>query len=156
MNEIDFMRRAIELSRQNAISAAGGPFGAVVVHQGRIVGEGANRVVHDNDPTAHAEIVAIRHACRTLGRYDLVGCVIYTSCEPCPMCLGAIWWARIAEIVYANDRAAAAAIGFDDDVLYREVAAPLDERRLPLRRMSAEEALAVFHQWLANPQRQPY
>lgn len=156
MNELDFMRRAIELSCQNASSGGGGPFGAVVVHQGRIVGEGANRVVPDNDPTAHAEIVAIRHACGTLGRYALDDCVIYTSCEPCPMCLGAIWWARIAEIVYANNRADAAAIGFDDDVLYREVAAPLDERRLPLRRMSADEARAVFRQWLANPDRVPY
>jgi tRNA(Arg) A34 adenosine deaminase TadA len=156
MSELDFMRRAIELSRQNASSAAGGPFGAVVVHQGRIVGEGANRVVPDNDPTAHAEVVAIRAACHTLGRYALDGCVIYTSCEPCPMCLGAIWWARIAEIVYANDRADAAAIGFDDDALYREVAAPLHERHLPLRRMSAAEALAVFHQWFANPNRVPY
>jgi tRNA(Arg) A34 adenosine deaminase TadA len=156
MNELDFMRRAIELSRLNATSASGGPFGAVVVHEGRIVGEGANRVVPDHDPTAHAEIVAIRAACRTLDRYALDGCVIYTSCEPCPMCLGAIWWARIAEIVYGNDRADAAAIGFDDDVLYREISVPLSQRRLPLRRMSAAEAREAFRLWAATPDRVPY
>ena len=156
MSELDFMRRAIELSCENAGSGDGGPFGAVVVHQGRIIGEGANRVVPDADPTAHAEVVAIRAACRALGTHALDDAVIYTSCEPCPMCLGAIWWARIAEIVYANNRADAAAIGFDDDVLYREVAAPLHERRLPLRRMSADEALKVFRMWLDNPDRVPY
>jgi tRNA(Arg) A34 adenosine deaminase TadA len=156
MSELDFMRRAIELSRLNATSAGGGPFGAVVVQAGRIVGEGANRVVPDHDPTAHAEIVAIRAACQTLRSHVLDGCVIYTSCEPCPMCLGAIWWARIAEIVYGNDRADAAAVGFDDDVLYGEMAAPLDERRLPLRRMSADEARVAFELWLANPDRVAY
>lgn len=155
MSEIDFMRRAIALSCESAVSG-GGPFGAVVVKDGRIVGEGINRVVPHADPTAHAEIVAIRAACATLGTHTLDGAVIYTSCEPCPMCLGAIWWARVAEIVYGNNRADAAAIGFDDDVLYQEVAAPLAERRLPLRRLSAREASEAFKQWLSNPDRVPY
>jgi tRNA(Arg) A34 adenosine deaminase TadA len=149
------MRRAIALSLE-CVSSDEGPFGAVVVHDGKIVGEGVNRVVPTGDPTAHAEIVAIRAACRTLRTHVLDGAVIYTSCEPCPMCLGAIWWARIAEIVYANDRADAAAIGFDDDAIYREVAAPLDRRRLPIRRMSADEALEAFRRWVQKPDRVPY
>ena len=155
MGEIDFMRRAIELSC-DSVASGGGPFGAVVVKDGRIIGEGVNRVVPHADPTAHAEIVAIRAACATLKTHTLDDAVIYTSCEPCPMCLGAIWWARVAEIVYGNNRADAAAIGFDDDVLYKEVAAPLGERRLPLRRLSAQEASEAFKQWLSNPDRVPY
>jgi guanine deaminase len=154
-SDLDFMRRAIDLSLQ-CVASDEGPFGAVVVHGGRIVGEGINRVVPSGDPTAHAEIVAIRAACRTLGTHALDGAVIYTSCEPCPMCLGAIWWARIAEIVYANDRRDAAAIGFDDDAIYREVAAPLDRRTLPIRRMGADEALEAFRRWAAKPDRVMY
>ena len=133
-----------------------GPFGAVVARDGRIIGEGVNRVVPSGDPTAHAEIVAIREACRAVGSHVLDGAVIYTSCEPCPMCLGAIWWARISEIVYANNREDAAAIGFDDDAIYQEVAAPLESRKLPIRRMSASEALEVFKRWQAKPGRVPY
>jgi guanine deaminase len=155
MDDITFMRRAIELSME-CVASDEGPFGAVVVHQGRIVGEGVNRVVPTGDPTAHAEIVAIREACRTVGSHVLDGAVIYTSCEPCPMCLGAIWWARISEIVYANDRNDAAAIGFDDDAIYREVAAPLESRKLPIRRLSASEALEAFKLWQSNPNRIPY
>jgi tRNA(Arg) A34 adenosine deaminase TadA len=155
VDDVKFMRRAIELSLE-CVGSDEGPFGAVVVHNGRIVGEGVNRVVPTGDPTAHAEIVAIRAACKAIGSHVLDGAVIYTSCEPCPMCLGAIWWARISEIVYANDRADAAAIGFDDDAIYQEVAAPLDQRKLPIRRMSAEEALEAFKRWHSNPNRVPY
>jgi tRNA(Arg) A34 adenosine deaminase TadA len=152
VDDIQFMRRAIELSLACANSDEG-PFGAVVVRDRRIIGEGVNRVVPTGDPTAHAEIVAIRAACQTIGSYVLDGAVIYTSCEPCPMCLGAIWWARISEIVYANNREDAAAIGFDDDAIYREVAAPLANRKLPIRRLSASEALEVFKLWRSKPDR---
>ena len=131
-----FMRRAIALSCQG-VEAGGGPFGAVVVKDGEIIGEGMNRVVPNADPTAHAEIVAIRAACAALGTHDLSGAVIISSCEPCPMCLGAIWWSRIGLVVYGNDRADAAAIGFDDADIYAEVAAPPEARRLPLRRVLA-------------------
>ncbi|MBR0683321.1 nucleoside deaminase [Roseomonas eburnea] len=155
MDEADFMRRAIALSCQG-VEEGGGPFGAVVVKDGRILGEGRNAVVPARDPTAHAEIVAIRAACTALGTHDLTGAVIYTSCEPCPMCLGAVWWARIREIVYANDRADAAAIGFDDAAIYEEVAAPVAARRLPLRRLLAAEAMAAFRAWEAKPDKVPY
>jgi tRNA(Arg) A34 adenosine deaminase TadA len=155
MDDMTFMRRAIELSALCARSDEG-PFGAVVVKDGTIIGEGVNRVVPDGDPTAHAEIVAIRAACEAVGSHVLDGAVLYTSCEPCPMCLGAVWWARVKEIVYANDRTDAAAIGFDDDAIYREVAAPLHRRKLPIRRMGAAEALEVFRLWLAKPDRVPY
>jgi tRNA(Arg) A34 adenosine deaminase TadA len=153
--EESFMRRAIALSCQG-VEEGGGPFGAVVVREGRIIGEGRNNVVPGRDPTQHAEIVAIRAACAALGTHDLTGAVIYTSCEPCPMCLSAIWWARIGEIVYANDRAGAAAIGFDDAAIYEEVARPLHARRLPLRRLLAEEALEAFRLWEAKPDKAPY
>ncbi len=154
-DDLDFMRRAIELSAQSGQSDEG-PFGAVVVKDGRIIGEGVNRVVPSGDPTAHAEVVAIRAACEALGSHVLDGATLYTSCEPCPMCLGAAWWARVKEIVYANDRADAAAIGFDDDAIYQEVAAPLDRRTLPIRRLGAAEALEVFKRWHARPDKVPY
>jgi guanine deaminase len=150
------MRRAIALSRQNLETMAGGPFGSVVVKDGRIVGEGRNDVLATNDPTAHAEIVAIRAAARRLGTFDLAGCEIYTSCEPCPMCLGAILWARIARLFYANDRADAKAIGFDDDAFYREVALPPDRRSLKMERVLADEARAVFKAWEADPNKIRY
>jgi tRNA(Arg) A34 adenosine deaminase TadA len=155
MNDLTFMRRAIELSASCAKSDEG-PFGAVVVKDGKIVGEGVNRVVPSGDPTAHAEIVAIRAACEALDTHVRDRAVLYTSCEPCPMCLGAAWWARVTEIVYGNDRADAAAIGFDDDAIYEEVAAPLDARKLPLRRVGADEALAVFKAWFEKPDKVPY
>ncbi len=155
MDEVDFMRRAIALSRQGVVSG-GGPFGAVIVRAGRIIGEGMNRVVPAADPTAHAEVVAIRMACEAIGTHVLDGATIYTSCEPCPMCLGAIWWARLSEIVYANSRTDAAAIGFDDAAIYEEVARPLDGRRLRLRRLGAGEALAVFDLWRRTPDRVSY
>lgn len=151
-----FMRRAIALSREKMQAGEGGPFGAVVVKDGRIVGEGWNRVLGTNDPTAHAEIVAIRAACAHLGTFDLQGSEIYTSCEPCPMCLAAVMWARIGRMFYANTRDDAAAIGFDDEYFYREVALPLHGRELPAERLLQEEARAVFSEWLAKPDRVSY
>lgn len=157
MSEENFMRRAIELSRIKMLAGEGGPFGAVVVKDGRIVGEGWNRVLGTCDPTAHAEIVAIRDAGARLGSFDLSGAEIYTSCEPCPMCLAAILWARIGKMYYANTRVEASAIGFDDDYFYVEVAKPLTGRRdLPAVRLLPEEAVAVFAEWDAKPDKVPY
>ena len=155
MDGAHYMRRAIALSAES-VATGGGPFGAVIVRDGTIIGEGINRVVPHADPTAHAEIVAIRNACRTLGTNALDGATIYTTCEPCPMCLGAIWWARIESIAYGNTREDAARIGFDDAAIYREVAAPLDRRALPLRRFMAEEAAEAFRLWLLKPDRVEY
>jgi tRNA(Arg) A34 adenosine deaminase TadA len=138
------------------VAEGGGPFGAVVVKDGRIIGEGRNNVVPGRDPTLHAEVVAIRAACAALGTHDLTGAVIYTSCEPCPMCLAAIWWARIGEIVFANDRQDAAAIGFDDAAIYEEVARPLETRALPIRRLLASEAIEAFRLWEAKPDKVAY
>ena len=151
-----FMQQAVALSRHNVTTNNGGPFGALVVYAGRVVGQGCNEVTATHDPTAHAEIVAIRAACRELGQFHLHGAVIFTSCEPCPMCLAAIYWARIKHIYFANDRAAAAAIGFDDGILYEEVARPLAQRTLPITRIAHPEAAAVFQQWYADPDRIPY
>ncbi len=156
MNDTEFMRRAVELSRACMPTLEGGPFGAVIVKDGRIVGEGRNMVTSANDPTAHAEIVAIRNACRALATFRLAGCVIYTSCEPCPMCVSAIYWARLDGIVYALTRADAARIGFDDEAIYQEVTRPLEARRLPTRRLLGDEALAVFDEWVTLPGRTPY
>lgn len=155
MDEAEFMRRAIALSC-DGVAEGGGPFGAVVVKDGVVVGEGRNAVVPRRDPTAHAEVMAIRAACAALGTHDLSGAVIYTSCEPCPMCLGAVWWARIAEIVYGNDRADAAAIGFDDAAIYEEVCLPVSARKLPLRRLMADEAIEGFRRWEALAGTVPY
>ncbi|MFN9091895.1 MAG: nucleoside deaminase [Alphaproteobacteria bacterium] len=149
-----FMRRAIALSCQG-VEAGGGPFGAVVVKHGEIIGEGMNRVVPHADPTAHAEIVAIRAACAKLGTHDLSGAVIVSSCEPCPMCLGAIWWSRMGLVVYGNDRADAAAIGFDDAAIYAEVAAPPEARRQPLRPRLAGAALAAVRLLQTKPAKVP-
>jgi len=151
-----FMRRAIALSRRGMEVAAGGPFGAVVVRDGRVLGEGWNQVTSTNDPTAHAEVVAIRRACAAVGAFELRGATVYTSCEPCPMCLAALYWARVDAVVYGNAREAAARIGFDDEWLYREVPKPLAERSLPMRRLLAAEALEVFEAWAAKPDKVPY
>jgi guanine deaminase len=151
-----FMRRAIALSREKSAAGEGGPFGAVVVQGGAIIGEGWNRVVGTNDPTAHAEIVAIRQACGHRGSFSLDGCEIYTSCEPCPMCLTAILWARLDRIYYANTRVDAAAIGFDDDYFYREVAKPMTELAVPTGRLLPDEARAVFSEWDARPDKVRY
>jgi tRNA(Arg) A34 adenosine deaminase TadA len=155
MSSIAFMERAIALSRE-MVARGGGPFGAVIVKDGAILAEGANRVTVANDPTAHAEIVAIREACAKLGSFTLAGCEIYTTCEPCPMCLAAIYWARIERIYYANERTDAARIGFDDDFLYREIPLPPDQRRVPMTRLLADQALAVFNAWHAKPDKTPY
>jgi tRNA(Arg) A34 adenosine deaminase TadA len=151
-----FMRRAIAVSAAGMRAGTGGPFGAVVVLDGEVIAEGSNAVTSSNDPTAHAEIVAIRRACAALGRFDLRGATVYTSCEPCPMCLAALYWARVDAVVYANDRAQAAAIGFDDQFLYDEVPKPIEARSLPMRRLLAAEALEVFDAWAAKPDKVPY
>lgn len=156
MTDEQYMMRAIELSREKMLAREGGPFAAVVVAGGRIVGEGWNRVLGDNDPTAHAEISAIRDACATLGTFSLEGATIYTSCEPCPMCLAAIYWARISRVVYANTTNDAQEIGFDDAALYRELALGWDERSLPSTRLLGERAREVFGEWDALPDKTMY
>ena len=142
-----FMREAIRLSLHKMRRNQGGPFGALIVKSGRIVSRGWNRVTSANDPTAHAEIVAIRGACRQLKTFRLLGCDLYASCEPCPMCLAAIHWARIRTIYFANTRHDAARIGFDDEFIYREVALPISRRRLPMKQLLRDEALAAFAEW---------
>ena len=141
-----FMEKAVELSLENMRAGKGGPFGAIIVRQGKIVGTGANHVTSDNDPTAHAEVVAIRDACKNLGTFQLDDCEIYTSCEPCPMCLAAIYWARSKAIYYANTRKDAADIGFDDDFLYEELKKNLEERSLPIHQLDKSNALKVFEE----------
>lgn len=142
-----FMARAIALSLENVQQRAGGPFAAVVIKDGKIIAEGANAVTATNDPTAHAEILAIREACRKLQSFDLQGCEIYTSCEPCPMCLGAIYWARPARVYFANSAADAARAGFDDAFIYQEIARPHSERRIPMLQLVQDGALAAFRAW---------
>ena len=152
----EFLRRAITLATENVLSAKGGPFGAVIVRDGRIVGEGANSVTATYDPTAHAEVNAIRAACRALGTYALAGCELYTSCEPCPMCLAASYWARLDAIYYGSSAADAALAGFDDAFLYAEFCKDQQLRTLPARQMLAEEARASFDAWTASPIKIPY
>jgi tRNA(Arg) A34 adenosine deaminase TadA len=141
------MARAIALSLENVRTGAGGPFAAVVVKDGEIIAEGANAVTTTNDPTAHAEMVAIREACRKLNSFDLQGCDIYTSCEPCPMCLGAIYWARPARVYFANSAADAARAGFDDAFIYQEIGRPHPERAIPMIQLAQDGALAAFRVW---------
>ncbi|MDZ4795032.1 MAG: nucleoside deaminase [Bacteroidota bacterium] len=142
-----FLERAIELSKQGMLSGQGGPFGCIVVRGDEIVGEGNNQVTSSNDPTAHAEVVAIRNACEKLGTYQLNDCEIYTSCEPCPMCLGAIYWARPKRVVYANTKEDAAAIEFDDDFIYNEIAASMPDRKIPFVHYPHPKAAEVFAAW---------
>jgi guanine deaminase len=142
-----FMARAIHLSIENVQSGRGGPFGAVIVREDSIIAEAANQVTSSNDPTAHAEVLVIRAACAKLGVFELHNCDIYTSCEPCPMCLGAIYWARLARIFFANDAADAARINFDDSRIYRELAQPHAQRAIPMIQMMREQALAGFRAW---------
>jgi len=151
-----FMARAIELARKGMDSNDGGPFGAVVVRDGEIIAEGNNRVTSLNDPTAHAEVVAIREACKALGRFQLDGCSIYTSCEPCPMCLGAIYWARPDNVFFAGTREDAANAGFDDDFIYEEMEKQLDERTMTIQNFMREEAVAVFDRWIAKADKVTY
>ena len=156
MAEVDHMRRAITLSLEMMRSGRGGPFGAVIAKDGKIVAEGFNQVTSTNDPTAHAEVVAVRLACQALGTFDLTGCEIYTSCEPCPMCLSAIYWARISAIYYANDRHDAARVGFRDDFLYNEIPLPLDQRSIPTQRLLHAEGWAAFEEWDRKPDKIEY
>ncbi|HEX3819038.1 MAG TPA: nucleoside deaminase [Candidatus Sulfotelmatobacter sp.] len=142
-----FMERAIQIAIENVRSGNGGPFGAIVVKDGEVVAEGVNRVTVTNDPTAHAEVVAIREACERLGIFELGDCSIYTSCEPCPMCLGAIYWARLGKVYFASVAADAAKAGFDDSFIYREISQDVSKRSIPMTQMMREEALAAFRAW---------
>jgi len=142
-----FMEESRALATENVTSGRGGPFGAVIVRDGRIVASGANLVTATNDPTAHAEVTAIRNACSALGTFSLAGCAIYTSCEPCPMCLSAIYWSRCDAIFYGNTAADAAAAGFDDAFLYEEVKRPLDQRSIPTANLLRERAISSFEAW---------
>jgi guanine deaminase len=151
-----FMARAIQLSIENVHSGRGGPFGAVIVKDGNMIAEAANQVTSTSDPTAHAEILTIRAACAKLGTFELHGCEIYTSCEPCPMCLGAIYWARLSRIYFASAAADASSIGFDDSMIYREIAQPHTERTIPMIQLMREESLAAFRAWKAKPNRIVY
>jgi guanine deaminase len=156
VNDVELLREAIEMGVRSA-SGEGGPFGALVAqNDGRVVGRGTNRVVSEGDPTLHAEVVAIREACRTLGTHDLSGTVLYASCEPCPMCFGAAWWARVDRIVHAASRADAAGAGFDDAAIHADVARPPDQRELVTVQLLAEEGWRPFAAWAANPERATY
>ena len=151
-----FMREAIRLSVQKMRGNHGGPFGAIVVKGNRIVGRGWNKVTSSNDPTAHAEVVAIRNACKRLKTFELDGCELYTSCEPCPMCLSAIYWARLKAVYYGNTRKDAARIAFDDDFIYREVALPISQRKIPMKQLLRKEALTAFVEWKDKADKVPY
>jgi guanine deaminase len=151
-----FMARAIELAVESVESGRGGPFGSVVVQGGEIIGEGGNRVTSTNDPTAHAEVLAIRQACAKLGVFELKGCELYTSCEPCPMCLGAIYWARLERIYFASTAEDAAKVGFDDSLIDRELKLPWGKRRILTIQVMREEALAGFRAWTAKADRKMY
>jgi tRNA(Arg) A34 adenosine deaminase TadA len=154
--EKKFMQEAIALSKQSLTNDTGGPFGCVIVKDNVIVGRGNNQVTATNDPTAHAEIMAIRDACKNLNSFQLEGCEIYTSCEPCPMCLGAIYWARPAVIYYGNTRSDAKEIGFDDSMIYDEVKAPIAERIIPAINLEREEANKIFEDWVEKEDKKIY
>lgn len=151
-----FMKRANDLALEKMHENMGGPFGAVIVRDQKIVAEGWNRVTSDNDPTAHAEIVAIRNACTKLGRFDLSGCEIFSNCEPCPMCLGAVYWARLACIYYSNTRQDAARIGFDDAFIYGEFSLPAEKRRIPAIQIVTENSALAFDEWARSPDKKRY
>ena len=154
--EEKFMQEAILLSQSGMVKNEGGPFGCVIVKDDQIVGRGNNKVNTAHDPTAHAEITAIRDACKNLGTFQLVDCEIYTSCEPCPMCLGAIYWARPKIVYYANNRQDAADIGFDDSMIYDEMNVPINDRKIPIVPISREHALKVFEEWRDKPDKTVY
>lgn len=155
MDKKELMTRACQLAEES-VKRGGGPFGAVITLNGEIIAEGSNNVTIDHDPTAHAEVTAIRNATRKLGTHDLSGCEIYTSCEPCPMCLGAIYWAHIDKIYYGNDRKDAARIGFDDDFIYKELELKPSERSLPSEIFMQEEAKAAFDMWMNKEDKNEY
>lgn len=150
-----WMQRAIDLSIQN-VDKGGGPFGAVIVKNNELIAEGYNQVTNLNDPTMHAEVMAIREACKKLNTFDLSGCIIYTSCEPCPMCLGAIYWARISEMYFANTKQDADAIGFSDEFIYKEIEKPYHLRSLKTYQIMREKALAAFEKWKLKEDKTPY
>ena len=156
MKNEDFMREAIRLSLENVDSQTGGPFGAVIVQRGEIISRGTNLVTASNDPTAHAEVVAIRSACELLEEFRLSGCEIFCSCEPCPMCLGAIYWARLDAIHYANSKEDAATIDFDDHFIYEEIEKPISERTLPTSQLLRDEAMVAFEKWAASKSKIEY
>jgi len=156
MNHEAHMREAVHLAEEGVRHGRGGPFGCVVVRRGEVVGRGHNRVTSTNDPTAHAEVVAIRDACANLETFQLTDCELYTSCEPCPMCLAAIYWARIPTVFYGNTRQDAAAIGFDDDFIYQQVPLPPEQRTVAMRPLLREEALATFQKWTAKTDKVRY
>ncbi len=156
MDDKDFMRAAIALAEENVASGNGGPFGAVIVRDGEIVGRGTNNVTSHNDPTAHAEVVAIRDACAKLGTFNLQGCTVYTSCEPCPMCLSAIYWARLDRIYYGNTKNDAAEIDFDDAFLYIEIPKAIEDRSIPTAQMLHEESIKAFQAWAVSEDKIPY
>lgn len=154
--EKKYMKEAIALSKQSLTNDSGGPFGCVIVKDGVIVGRGNNQVTSTNDPTAHAEMVAIRDACKNLNTFQLAGCEVYTSCEPCPMCLGAIYWARPSIIYYGNTRSDAKEIGFDDSMIYDEVNTPITERIIPAINLEREEANKIFEAWVKKENKTVY
>ncbi|WP_199617147.1 nucleoside deaminase [Paenibacillus alkalitolerans] len=156
MDREEWMREAVRLARENAANGQGGPFGAIVVKDGRIIAAGVNQVTTSNDPTAHAEVQAIRAACKELGTFQLSDCEIYTSCEPCPMCIGAIYWARPKAVYYAATKEEAAAIGFDDHFIYEEIDKPIEHRRLPMRRMTPDGYHAPFDAWSSSADKVEY
>lgn len=149
------MQEAIALANRN-IENGGGPFGALIVRDGEIVGRGGNQVTMLNDPTAHAEVMAIRDATKALGTYNLSGCVLYTTCEPCPMCMGAIYWARISHVYYGNTRRDAANIGFDDELIYRELALPINQRSVIMEPLLSEDAISTFKRWQKMADKKEY
>lgn len=151
-----FLQRAIALSHAQVLAGKGGPFGAVIVRDGLIIAEGCNEVTLANDPTAHAEVVAIRRACQAMGNFSLAGATIFASCEPCPMCLAAIYWARLERLVFANTRSEAAAIGFDDALIYAEIPKAIGERTLPTMHLPLPEAAAAFAAWAAKADKVAY
>ena len=154
--EETFMLAAIHLSKTGMDNNEGGPFGCVIVKDDKIIGRGNNKVLCNNDPTAHAEIIAIRDACKNIGYFQLNDCEIYTSCEPCPMCLGAIYWARPKIVYYANTREDAASIGFDDSMIYEEMKVTIDERKIPLLSLSREVAMEIFKEWMERTEKNVY
>ena len=156
MSHQKYLQRAVQLAIKGMRANRGGPFGCLVVKEEEIIGRGVNSVTSTNDPTAHAEIAAIRDACRHLGSFQLSGCTIYSSCEPCPMCLGAIYWARPEQLFYAATRQDAAAAGFDDDMIYRELTLNPDERTIPMQRVSIPETDTLFEEWRKKEDKLPY
>ena len=156
MKKEELMSKAVECSHHGMTHNYGGPFGAVVVKDNTVVATGWNNVTSSNDPTAHAEVTAIRNACKKLNTFDLSGCELYTSCEPCPMCLSAIYWARIDKIYYANTRKDAAKINFDDDFIYNEIPLALDKRKIPMEQIGREEAIKVFEEWAQKTDKTEY